>query len=72
MKTLQRLPTRLRTALLTGLLTLVVATLDANDVKEGLLLIHEEAITAREDALKEIERRAAIETKRLQAWLNLL
>jgi hypothetical protein len=71
-KTLQRLPTRLRTALLTGLLTLVVATLDANDVKEGLLLIHEEAITAREDALKEIERRAAIETKRLQAWLNLL
>jgi len=49
-----------------------VATLDANDVKEGLLLIHEEAITAREDALKEIERRAAIETKRLQAWLNLL
>ena len=42
----------------------------ANDVKDGLLLFHEVAIDAREAALKDVERRAAIEIERLQAWLG--
>ena len=56
--------------LLTGLLMATTAIAAANDLKEGILLGHRQAITAREAALTEIERRAALEIERLEAWLT--